>query len=149
MKLRVYIDTSVFSALLDERAPARQEDTKPFFARLAEFAAETSTLARDQLMATPDPHRRADLLRLLEDVNLVPVPPGAHSLAQRYIEVGVFSEGSIDDATHVAVAVLGRYDVLVSWNFRHLVNRRRRARLNSVNVSWGLPEIDIVAPPEL
>jgi hypothetical protein len=55
----------------------------------------------------------------------------------------------MDDALHVAAAVLGRYDVLVSWNFRHLVNRRRRAALNSLNTSWGLPAIEIIAPAEL
>jgi glycogen operon protein len=44
-------------------------------------------------------------------------------------------------AVHVAAAVLTRQDVLVSWNFRHLVNRRRRAQVNEVNISLGLPMI--------
>lgn len=149
MKLRVYIDTSVFSALLDERAPARQIDTRSFFDRLPEFEAATSVHARDELAATPDRGRRADLLKLLEGFDVTALPPEARSLADRYVEAGVFSQGAVDDAIHAAAAVLGRYDVLVSWNFDHFVNRRRRARLNSLNVSWGLPEIRILAPPEL
>jgi hypothetical protein len=40
-------------------------------------------------------------------------------------------------------AVVGRHDVLLSWNFRHLVNRRRRAKVNELNVSQGLPTIEI------
>ncbi len=149
MKLRVYLDTSVFSALLDERTAARQADTARFFARLGEFEAETSSLARDQLMATPDPGRRADLLKQLEGVRVVPVASEAKALAERYVEAGVFPHGALDDAIHAAVAVLGRYNVLVSWNFKHLVNRRKRAALSNANVSWGLPDIEVVAPPEL
>lgn len=143
------MDTSVFNALIDERAPARQAETKAFFARLHEFEASTSAHAREELAETKDRGRRADLLGMLDDIKVIPLLPGADDLAQRYVAAEVFSRASLDDAVHVAAAVLGRYDVLVSWNFRHLVNRRRRAALNSLNVSWGLPEIDIVAPPEL
>ena len=72
-----------------------------------------------------------------------------HGLARRYVEGGVFQSSMYNDALHVAVAVLTRQDVLVSWNFKHLVNRRRRAQVDQVNVSSGLPSIDIVAPPEV
>jgi hypothetical protein len=40
---------------------------------------------------------------------------------------------------HVAACVLTLQDILVSWNFRHLVNRRRRALINEVNIARGLP----------
>jgi hypothetical protein len=39
--------------------------------------------------------------------------------------------------------------ILVSWNFRHLVNRRRRALINEVNALMGHPGIEILAPPEV
>jgi hypothetical protein len=39
--------------------------------------------------------------------------------------------------------------MLVSWNFRHLVNRRRRALINEANVLSGHPTIEILAPPEV
>jgi hypothetical protein len=41
-----------------------------------------------------------------------------------------------------------RQDVLLSWNFRHLVNRRRRALINQVNISLDLPVIEIISPLE-
>ena len=53
------------------------------------------------------------------------------------------------DALHVAIAVATRQDILVSWNFRHLVNRRRRALVNEVNILTGYPSIEILAPPEV
>jgi hypothetical protein len=53
------------------------------------------------------------------------------------------------DALHVAIAVAARQDILVRWNFRHLVNRRRRALVNEVNIVAGYPSIEILAPPEV
>jgi hypothetical protein len=53
------------------------------------------------------------------------------------------------DARHVAIATVGQVDVLVSWNYRHLVNRRRREAFNGVNAIMGYRPIDIVSPPEV
>jgi len=149
MKLRVYVDTSVFSAFLDERAPARQVETRSFFDRLPEFEASTSTVARRELEATPDAERRAKLLELLHGVAVHQVTDEARELARLYLDEAVFSPKSVNDALHLAVAVLTRHDVLVSWNFEHLVNRRSRARVKDLSISRGLPSIDIVAPPEM
>ncbi len=149
MKLRVYVDTSVFSALIDERAPERCAETEEFFARLGELDASTSLLARDELEQTPEGGRRAQLLGLLDGLTVHPVSDEALALARRYVDGGVFGPVTFSDAVHVAVAVLTGQDVVVSWNFKHLVNRRRRAKVNEVNVSMGLRTIEIVAPPEL
>ena len=70
-------------------------------------------------------------------------------LAAKYVQAATFTAATYNDALHVAAAVLAEQDVLVSWNFKHLVNRRRRAQINEVNISLGLPTIEIVAPPEM
>lgn len=70
-------------------------------------------------------------------------------LAQNYLDTGILTPTMRNDALHVAAAVLNRQDVLLSWNFKHLVNRRRRAIINQLNISQGLPMIEIVAPPEV
>jgi predicted nucleic acid-binding protein len=149
MAIRVYMDTSVFSARLDERERSRQAPTEAFFGRLAQFEVVTSAHARRELERTPDPGRRAGLLAPLQGVAVLPLTSEAEDLARRYVEAGVFSLSTYGDALHVAAAVLARSDVLVSWSFDHLVNRRRRARVSQINVSWGFPQIDIVAPSEL
>jgi hypothetical protein len=89
------------------------------------------------------------LITLVDGVTVHPVTDMMRSLAKSYIHSDIFTEVMYNDAVHVAAAVLTRQDVLLSWNFRHLVNRRRRAEINEVNVSLGLPTIDIVAPPEV
>lgn len=70
-------------------------------------------------------------------------------MAQSYIKGGVFTPVVLNDAVYVAAAVLTRQDILLSWNFKHMVNRTRRAKVNEVNISLGLPSIEIIAPPEI
>lgn len=70
-------------------------------------------------------------------------------LAQHYIDGGIFLPQMADDALHVAASVLSRQNILLSWNFKHLVNRRRRALVNQMNAARGLPTIEIVAQVEI
>ena len=149
MKLRIYLDTSIFSAYFDDRAPDRRVQTKEFWARIAAFDASTSELTREELEKTPDAARRTKLLKLLESLTLHPVTEEMKRLTQNYVKAGVFTPAMLNDAVHVAAAVLTRQDILLSWNFKHMVNRTRRAKVNEVNVSLGLPSIEIIAPPEI
>ena len=149
MKLRIYLDTSVFSAYYDERAPQRQAETVDFWPRLDEYEAATSELARQELLQTPDETGRKQLVELMKGMTVHSITEEMKELARRYVLEAVFTAAMFNDALHVAIAVLTRQDILLSWNFRHLVNRRRRARINQTNIVFGLPTIDIVAPAEM
>ncbi len=149
MKLRVYLDTSVFSAYFDSRVTDRQRETEAFWARKSEFDLATSELARQELRQAPDPAQRRRLLGLLRGFTVLTITEEMDQLVQRYVDEGVFTAAMRNDAWHVAAAVISRQDVLLSWNFRHLVNRRRRAKINELNVAEGLPTIEILAPPEV
>ena len=98
---------------------------------------------------TPNADRRKRLLELLDKLTVHSVAPEMKKLAESYVRAGVFTALMMNDAVHVAAAVLTRQDILLSWNFKHLVNRVRRAKINQVNVSQGLPTIEIIAPPEI
>lgn len=148
MKLRVYLDTSVFSAYYDERVPKRRERTVEFWERRSDFELSTSELAGVELEQRPDEEVRSRLSEMLSYAKIIEFIPEVTDLARRYITAGVFSCATYYDALHVAAAVISRQDISVSLNFRHLVNRQRRAKVNSVNVSNGLPAIEILAPPE-
>ena len=149
MKLRIYLDTPIFSAYYDERAPDRRSQTEEFWARVTAFESSTSDLAREELAKTPDANRRRQLLSLLDGLALHRVTGDMRRLAKQYVEAGVFTSIMVNDAVHVAAAVVTRQDILLSWNFKHLVNRVRRAKVNQVNTSLGLPTIEIIAQPEI
>jgi hypothetical protein len=70
-------------------------------------------------------------------------------LAAAYVAQGVVSPKFQDDARHVAAATVHGVGLLVSWNFKHLVNVRREAGFNGVNLLKGYPAIRIVNPLEL
>ena len=54
-----------------------------------------------------------------------------------------------EDAAHIAYATVYAADVLVSWNFRHIVNLDRIRRFNAVNLMQGYRMLEIRSPREL
>ncbi len=53
------------------------------------------------------------------------------------------------DAAHIAFASSARVDVLVSWNFKHIVNLQKIHVFNAVNVRLGYPVLEIRTPLEV
>ena len=149
MKLRVYLDTSVFSAFYDERVTDRQAETEEFWRWLDQFEVSTSELTRQELSQVPNPDLKLKFDGLLKGISVFPITREMESLAQHYLDGSVFTPPMFNDALYVAAAILTRQDVLLSWNFKHLVNRRRRAMINEMSISKGLPRIEIVAPSEI
>jgi predicted nucleic acid-binding protein len=58
-------------------------------------------------------------------------------------------KGERADALHIALATAARVDVLVSWNFKHIVNLRRIHAFNAVNLKHGYPVLEIRNPREV
>jgi hypothetical protein len=73
----------------------------------------------------------------------------AKELAEAYITEGVILERMRADAQHIAMATVARVDVVVSWNFKHIVNLYRIHGYNSVNLRRGYPTLEIRAPREI
>jgi hypothetical protein len=73
----------------------------------------------------------------------------ARELAEACISEGVITAKMRADAQHIAIATVARVDVLVSWNFRHIVNLFRIHGYNSVNLRRGYPTLEIRAPREV
>jgi hypothetical protein len=93
---------------------------------------------RNRLLEIPEAHQiiLADTLE-------------ADALAGAYLSHGIVGPGSRSDALHVALATIGRVDVLVSWNFRHIVNLGRIRLFNAVNLEQGYGLIEIRTPKEV
>ena len=149
-KARLYLDTSVMSAYLDDRAPDRQRLTHQFWSeRLSAFEVVISPLVVSEIAGTPDPARRKQLTELATDFEVIPMTAEATALAEAYLAQGVFPAHYRSDALHVAVAVIHGCSYLGSWNFKHLVRVRTRREVNLINALRGHQPIEIVAPPEL
>jgi hypothetical protein len=73
----------------------------------------------------------------------------ASELARLYIAEGVVGSSNLVDAQHIAMATISRVDVLVSWNFKRIVNLQRIHGYNSVNLRHGYPLLEIRTPQEV
>lgn len=73
----------------------------------------------------------------------------AEQLAGNYLSEGVVSLKSTSDAEHIAIATVNLTDVLVSWNFKHIINLERIRGYNAVNLRQGYPMIEIRTPLEI
>lgn len=54
-----------------------------------------------------------------------------------------------DDCRHVALASVTGVDLLVSWNFRHIVQYDKIRKFNAVNMLRGYPTLEIRSPLEV
>ena len=70
-------------------------------------------------------------------------------MAELYLQAGVVPRASHKDARHIATATVARASLVVSWNFKDLVNVNRIRGFKSVNIREGYLEIDIRSPREL
>lgn len=70
-------------------------------------------------------------------------------LARQYITDKVIGETSFDDCVHIALATIHKADILVSWNFRHIVNVYRIRGYNSVNLRKGYTTLEIRSPKDI
>jgi hypothetical protein len=61
----------------------------------------------------------------------------------------VLGPGSYSDVLHIALATTRRVDVLVSWNFRHIVNFGRIRLFNAANLEEGFGVLEIRTPKEV
>ena len=146
--IRAYVDTSVFGGVRDVEFA---EVTKRFFeqVRRGAFVVLVSRLTTDELEEAPD--EVSQLMRGLSPDQVEPVALNeeVRTLAEEYVKAGVLGEASIDDATHVAAATVAGADLILSWNFRHIVNFQRICGFNSVNTRNGYRSMVILSPREV
>ena len=84
-----------------------------------------------------------------EHVEFVELTEDAYKLADTYIKEDVVGKTHRNDCLHIALATINRVDILVSWNFKHIVNVYRIRGYNSVNIKLGYPTLEIRSPLEI
>ena len=148
MRRRIYTDTSVIGGCLDEEFSAFSTQLFDRFRKgLDTLVLSDLTLA--ELEGAPAPVRK--ILREVPEDQIEEVRFGmeASELAQGYLAAGVIGAAHLEDARHIAAATVERVDVLVSWNFKHIVNLDRIHGYNSVNLRLGYALLEIRSPHEV
>jgi len=148
MKPRIYVDASVVGGCEDDEFSEHSLQMMECFAR-SDFVLVLSTLTVQELAAAPD-EVRSHLAKVAEaNIETLQLGVEARELAEGYIAEGVITSRMRADAQHIAMATVARVDVLVSWNFKHIVNLYRIHGYNSVNLRRGYPTLEIRSPREV
>lgn len=147
-KLYIYVDASVIGGCEDsEFAEASLALWKLFIEGFYIQVLSEHTLR--ELQGAPE-SIRARLLEIPEKNQIIlPDTSEADALAEAYLVHGIVGPGGRSDALHVALATIGRVDVMLSWNFRHIVNLGRIRMFNAVNLEQGYGLIEIRTPREV
>ena len=147
-KLSVYVDASVIGGCEDAEFAEASRALWNHFVN-GSYVQVLSEHTLREIQEAPE-NVRARLLEIPDDHQIVLADtPDAYALAEAYLAHGVIGPGSRSDALHVALATIGRVDVLVSWNFRHIVNFGRIRLFNAVNLEQGYGMIEIRTPREI
>jgi predicted nucleic acid-binding protein len=148
IKQRIYIDTSVIGGYFDEEFSAV---TISFFDTVEKgnIILVVSDLLDAELMGAPDFVR--NFFNNIDEKfkEKVRVTPEVKELANKYIEAKVVGPTSVADCQHIALATINKADVLISWNFKHIVNLDRIRGYNGINYQFGFNMIEIRTPKEI
>ena len=146
--LRVYADTSVFGGCFDD---AFRVESVRFFeeVRAGRFLLVVSDVTLDELALAPESVRRilADLPR--SQIEVVNSSEESNGLKQAYLDARVVGPASRNDAAHIALATIFGADLVVSWNFKHIVHFEKIAGYEGVNSLRGYRSPKIYSPREV
>jgi len=145
---RLYLDTSVFGGYFE---PEFKLWTKILFDKVkaGKYRLLFSRMTDDELVLAPEQVKNL-VLQIPDDcIEIIEITKEATNLADKYIAEKVVGKSSRADCIHIALATLNNADILVSWNFKHIVNINRIRGYNSVNYRLGHQILEIRTPREI
>ena len=96
----MYLDTSVISALFDERNPERKSLTKIFFNGIEEFESYISDITVAEIEQTPDIELKTKMKNAVAQFLVLSSTEDAEWLGKEYITYGAVPERYAEDAYH-------------------------------------------------
>jgi predicted nucleic acid-binding protein len=99
--MKLYLDTSVFSAYYDERTPERMKMTRDFWPSLEQHEKLCSQLVIEEL-GQAHPNLKEKLLALTQNFTILHITDRMRDLAENYVGEGVVPSRYFADAIHIA-----------------------------------------------
>jgi len=143
-----YFDTSVFGGVFDKEF---DEATLQLFERvkLGQVICVFSDLTETELLKAPENVKEHFKNLPKQNIEKVIVTDEILKLASKYVAEKVVGQTSFDDCIHIATATIYKADILVSWNFKHIVNVYRIRGYNSINIRSNYQSLEIRSPKEI
>jgi len=151
-KIKYYLDTTIFNFMFEEHDKEKRKLTEKTLEELpliAEGIYISDEVVREISRASaPKRFQLEDVLRKVNPL-LLEIDEEIGELADRYIKEGIIPQKYRPDALHIAVAVVNGIEVIVSWNFEHIVKLKTRVMVNGINKLQGYHEVEICSPEEV
>jgi len=151
-KQRIYLDTSVISHLYAPDTPEKMADTLRLWNLLetGKYDIVISEAVTIELERCAE-FKRQLLADFMQRIQYVEVESNNDSvvLASKFIDFGILKEKSFDDCRHIAAALVSGCDIIVSWNFRHIVNPDTIVGVRKIAIAGGFQDIIICTPSML
>ena len=144
---RIYLDTTIPSAYYNDRQLERQQLTqRAWHEKLPNYHLVISNVTFKELGATTNRRKRKKLVALVRHVETCVTTATCKLLANEYLKILNIPE---NDAVHIATATMFNCEILLSWNFTHMVNSSNKQKINALNALNGYNAITIISPLEL
>lgn len=147
-KTRIYVNTSVIGGCFDEEFRPWSNGLMDDF-KAGRFRLVLSDVVAAEMKEAPEPVRNKFNEILGLDHEFVVSSQEVIELADGYRSREILTPKYYDDCVHIALASVAEVDLLVSWNFRHIVNFNKIRLFNAVNLELGYKPLQIYSPREV
>ena len=151
-KIKVYLDTSVISYLDQQDAPAEMALTQQVWEKIksGKYDVYISDVVLRELNDCKE-EKRNKLLNYLKEIQFqtVEITDKTMKLAEKFIDFGVLKKKSFDDCQHIAAAIVSDCDIIISWNFKHIVNVKTIRGVKVITTMEGFKDLLIYQPTAL
>ena len=147
-KLRIYVDTSVLGGCFDSEFDEWSNRLLESFRR-GKYKAVLSSITASEVEQAPEPVKAVHAELIAAGAELLMVSEEALELFNKYRAKGILGPKFQNDMLHIALATIADADVLVSWNFRHIVRLDKIRLFNAVNIECGYKALTIYSPREV
>ncbi len=146
--LRIYLDTSVIGGCFDEEFALWSNSIMKDIQNKI-FIGVTSEIVKAEITDAPDNVKEKFFEYLEMNPEVLKINTEALALVDVYLEHKILSERFRNDMLHIALATIANVDILVSWNFKHIVRYDHIRQFNAVNLEQGYHTLNIHSPREV
>jgi len=153
MEQKVYLETSIISYYAarpsrDLVIAARQEITHEIWPVLQDNYELYISALVIQEASRGDKEAAKKQLEAISDIPVLEITQNVQEVAQSLINENAVSLEFEEDALHIAVASINGMDFLLTWNFSHLNNVFKKAKIIKAIEKQGFIPPEICSPDE-
>lgn len=147
-KIRVYVDTSAIGGCFDPEFSSWSNSLFSDF-RKGTLLPLSSSVVEKEVSYAPSEVQEKFREFLALDPEIIPINSEIIDLRNVYLKKGILKPKFSNDLLHIAIATYANADVLVSWNFRHIVRFDKIILYNAANIELGYKAIQTYSPREV